>query len=498
MNKHEKTIIIINALSGTFGNVYFSKRSSNGGKKLLQKKYNIKEYSMERESFKSRLGFILVSAGCAIGIGNVWKFPYVAGENGGGFFVLIYLISLALMGVPVLTMELAIGRASRKSIVGAYKKLEKKGQKWHIHGWFCMAGCYLLMMYYTTVSGWIIDYFWKFGTGTFDGISTDEVDGVFNNMMNSPVEMIIFMSITVVLGFLVCSGGLKNGLERVTKVMMICLLSLIVVLAVNSFTLPGAAEGLRFFLLPDFSSVEKNGLYNIISAAMSQAFFTLSVGIASMEVFGSFMSKDNTLAGESIRITALDTFVAITAGLIIFPACFSYNVAPEEGPSLIFVALPKIFINMPLGRIWGTLFFLFMSFASFSTITAVFENLNTSCMDNFGWSRKKSTIINGVFILVMSLPCLLGYNLLSGVSLFGMNILGLEDFAVSNILLPVGALIFLIFCTFRFGWGFDSFIEEANTGKGIKVRRGLVYYFKFVLPILLAFVAVNGFIPNQG
>lgn len=451
---------------------------------------------MERESFKSRLGFILVSAGCAIGIGNVWKFPYVAGQNGGGLFVIIYLLFLLLMGVPILAMELSMGRASRKSIVGAYKTLEKKGQKWHIHGWFCTLGCYILMMYYTTVSGWMLDYFWKFLTGEFDGVKSESAGEVFDKMLANPAEMLLFMGIIIVVGFLVCSIGLKNGIERVTKVMMICLLALIGVLAVNSFMLPGAAEGTSFFLLPDLGTIERNGLYNIVSAAMSQAFFTLSIGIASMEIFGSYMSKDNTLISESIRITALDTFVALMSGLIIFPACFSFDVAPQECPSLIFVALPKIFINMPFGRIWGALFFLFMSFASFSTITAVFENLISSCMDNFGWSRKRATVFNGVLIFVLSLPCMLGFNLLSGFNLFGMNILGIEDFIVSNLLLPVGALIFLLFCIFRFGWGFDNFLAEANTGKGIKLKHGLVFYFKFILPILLAFILVNGLIPK--
>ncbi len=451
---------------------------------------------MERESFKSRLGFILVSAGCAIGIGNIWKFPYVAGQNGGGLFVVIYLVFLVLMGIPILTMELSMGRASRKSIVGAYKTLEKKGQKWHIHGWFCIAGLYLLMMYYTTVSGWMLDYFWKFGAGAFEGISTEAADDIYDKMLADPLEMLIFMAIIIVLGFLVCSLGLKKGIERESKVMMICLLGLILVLVVNSLTLSGAAEGLRFYLLPDFSSIGKTGLYNVISAAMSQAFFTLSVGMAAMEIFGSYMSKDNTLTGEAIRITALDTFVALMSGLIIFPACFSFGVTPEEGPSLIFVALPKIFINMPLGRIWGALFFLFMSFASFSTVTAVFENMIANCMDNFGWPRRKATVLNGIFIFVMSLPCMLGFNVLSGVKLFGMDILGIEDFLVSNLILPVGALIFLLFCTYRFGWGFDSFTAEANTGKGVKMKHGSVFYFKYILPILLAFILVNGLIPK--
>ncbi len=449
---------------------------------------------MEREGFKSRLGFILVSAGCAIGIGNVWKFPYIAGQNGGGLFVLVYILFLTVLGIPILTMELSLGRASRKSIVQAYKKLEPKGSKWHIHGWFALAGNYLLMMFYTSVSGWMVDYGWKFATGSFEGVSTEGADIIFENMLANPLELTIFMAITVILGFAVCAGGVKNGLERVSKWMMIALLVLIVVLAVNSVFLDNSAEGLRFYLMPDFGSVEKVGLFNMISAAMSQAFFTLSLGIGSMQIFGSYMSKDNALAGEAIRITVLDTFVAIMSGLIIFPACFSFGVEPTQGPSLIFVTLPKIFINMPFGRLWGTLFFLFMSFASFSTLTAVFENIISSCMDNFGWSRKKSTLLNCVFMLVMSMPCLLGFNVLSGVQLFGMDILGMEDFIVSKILLPVGSLVILLFCSFRFGWGFDNYLKEANTGSGMKLPKALGKYFKYVLPLFLLFVLVSGFI----
>lgn len=453
---------------------------------------------MERESFQSRLGFILVSAGCAIGIGNVWKFPYIAGQNGGGLFVLIYLLFLAIMGIPILTMELALGRGSGLSIVKAYKKLEPKGSKWHIHGWFCLAGCYLLMMFYTTVSGWMIDYGWKFATGTFDGIEAGQVDAVFGDMLGSPWEMLIFMGITVLIGFLVCFGGVKNGLERVTKWMMLALLALIIVLAVNSIFLSGAGEGLKFYLMPDFSSIEKVGFMNIVSSAMSQAFFTLSLGVGSMQIFGSYMSRESTLTSEAVRITVLDTFVAVMSGLIIFPACFSYDVAPAEGPSLIFVALPKIFMNMPLGRLWGTLFFVFMSFASLSTVTAVFENPISACIDNFGWSRKKSSIINCSLIFVLSLPCLLGFNLLSGVQLFGMDILGMEDFLVSNLLLPVGALVFLLFCSYKFGWGFENYRKETNTGKGIKIGKGMVYYFKFILPLLILFILISGLIPKNG
>lgn len=448
---------------------------------------------MKRESFQSRLGFILVSAGCAIGIGNVWKFPYVAGENGGGIFVLFYLIFLAIMGVPVLTMELAVGRASRKSAVQGYKALEKPGSKWHIHGWFCIIGCYLLMMYYTTVSGWMLNYCVKFASGAFNGIDSAGVDTVFGEMLANPGEMMFFMGLTVMFGFLVCNGGLKNGLERVNKVMMLCLLGLIILLALHSLTLSGAGEGLRFYLFPDIQRAAESGLGKIITAAMNQAFFTLSLGIAAMEVFGSYMSKDNSLTGESIRICCLDTFVALMSGLIIFPACFSFNVQPDQGPSLIFITLPKVFINMTGGRLWGTLFFLFMTFASFSTVTAVFENLLASCIDNFGWSRKKSVITNCIFILIASLPCLLGYNVLSGVRLIGgRDILDSEDFIVSNLLLPLGSLVYLLFCVSKWGWGFDNYLRETNTGEGLKMPRALKYYFQFVLPVLILVILIQG------
>lgn len=450
---------------------------------------------MERESFKSRLGFILVSAGCAIGIGNVWRFPYVAGENGGGLFVLLYLIFLVLMGIPVLTMELAVGRASRKSAVLGYKKLEKPKSKWHIHGWFCMLGCYLLMMYYTTVSGWMTSYFYKFATGTFEsGMTSEQVSGVFSQLQSNPIEMVIWMAIITILGFLVCSRGIQKGIEKVSKVMMIALLVLILALAVNSILLSGAGEGLKFYLVPDFEKVSEIGIGNIVSAAMNQSFFTLSLGIAAMEIFGSYMSKDNTLPGESVKICALDTFVAIMAGLIIFPACFSYGVEPDQGPALIFITLPNVFVNMAGGRIWGTLFFLFMTFACFSTIIAVFENIISFCIDMFGISRKKSVVINAVIILIASLPCVFGFNIWSGFELFGQNVLGMEDFLVSNILLPVGSLIYLLFCVTKFGWGFDNYLAECNTGKGMKFARFLKPYFQFVLPILVLIVLVQGFI----
>lgn len=449
---------------------------------------------MNRESFKSRLGFLLVSAGCAIGIGNVWRFPYVAGENGGGLFVLLYLVFLILMGLPVLTMELAVGRASRRSAVQAYQTLEKTGSRWHIHGWFAILGCYLLMMYYTTVSGWMISYCIKFVTGTFrSGMSTEDTSAVFSSLLSSPLQMGFFMILTVVAGFLICSKGLQDGLEKLSKIMMIALLFLIIILAAHSLTLSGASEGLSFYLIPRFSTVQNVGLGNVISAAMNQAFFTLSLGVAAMEIFGSYMSKDNTLAGEGIRICALDTFVAIMAGLIIFPACFSYGVEVNAGPQLIFITLPNVFVNMSGGRIWGSLFFLFMTFASFSTVIAVFENIMSFCMDMFGISRRKAALINCIIILIASLPCVLGYNLWSDLHLIGgRDVLDSEDFLVSNLLLPLGSLVYLLFCVTRWGWGFDNYLEEANTGKGIKLGRFLKPYFQFILPVLILIILIQG------
>ena len=448
---------------------------------------------MKRERFQSRLGFLLVSAGCAIGIGNVWKFPYVTGENGGGVFVLFYLLFLAIMGVPVLTMELAVGRASRKSAVQGYQALQKPGSKWHIHGWFCVAGCCLLMMYYTTVSGWMLGYFFKFAGGAFDGLTTEAVESVFPAMLGNPVEMTCWMVLTVLAGFLVVSFGLQKGLERITKWMMLGLLCLIVVLAVHSLMLPGGMEGVKFYLLPDFGRAAEAGLGNVITAAMNQAFFTLSLGIAAMEIFGSYMSRDNTLTSEAVRICVLDTFVALMAGLIIFPACFAFNVEPGQGPALIFIILPKVFVNMAGGRLWGSLFFLFMTFASFSTVIAVFENLQANAIDNFGWTRKKAALVNCAFILIASMPCVLGYNLWSGVHLIGgRDVLDSEDFIVTNLLLPLGSLVYLLFCVSRKGWGYDRYLEEANAGEGIKMPRWLWPYFQFVLPLLVLFILIQG------
>ena len=451
---------------------------------------------MNRESFKSRLGFILVSAGCAIGIGNVWRFPYVVGQNGGGLFVLFYLIFLVAMGLPVLTMELAVGRASKKSAVLAYKTLEKPKSKWHIHGWVAIFGCYMLMMYYTTVSGWMVTYFYKFVKGEFQpGMTAEQAGNVFSNLLASPGQMAFWMILTVVLGFFVCSRGLQNGLEKISKYMMSALLLLIVVLAIHSATLSGAAEGIKFYLVPNLDTVREAGLKNVITAAMNQSFFTLSLGVAAMEIFGSYMSKDHTLAGEGIKICALDTFVAIMAGLIMFPACFSYGVEVGAGPSLIFITLPNVFVNMAGGRVWGSLFFLFMTFASFSTVIAVFENIMSFCMDMFGWSRKKSALINCVIILIASMPCVLGYNVLSNLHIIGVrDVLDSEDFIVSNLLLPIGSLIYLLFCVTKWGWGFDKYIDEANTGKGLKMSKKLKPYFQFILPILILIILIQGLI----
>ncbi len=451
---------------------------------------------MERAKFGSRIGFILVSAGCAIGIGNVWKFPYMAGQNGGAIFVLFYLLFLVIMGIPVMTMELSVGRASRKSAVLSYKTLEKEGSKWHIHGWFCIAGCYLLMMYYTTVSGWMLSYAWKFLIGKFDSVASGSAGDVFGGMLGSPVEMGIFMAITVFLGFTVLTLGVQNGLEKVTKVMMTGLLILIVILAIHSITLPGGGEGLKFYLAPNVENVKQVGLFKLIVGAMNQAFFTLSLGIAAMEIFGSYMSKDKSILSESILIICLDTFVALVAGLIIFPACSAYGVSPDQGPALIFMTLPELFINMPGGRLWGTLFFIFMSFASFSTVTAVFENLVAWPSDNLGWTRAKSLVCNLIFMFVASLPVVFGYNIWSSVHLIGgRDILDSEDFIVSNLLLPIGALIYTLFCVSRNGWGFDKYIAEVNEGEGMKLSAKLRPYFTYILPVLILVIIIVGLIP---
>lgn len=442
------------------------------------------------------MGFILLSAGCAIGIGNVWRFPYVAGAYGGGVFVLFYLFFLVIMGIPVMTMEFAVGRASRKSIIRSFKKLEKPGQKWHLHGYLGMAGNYILMMFYTTVAGWMLYYFYQMLTGKFQGKDAGQVKEMFQNMLSSPQILATVMIIIVVSGILICSVGLQKGVERITKIMMSLLLAIIIILAVHSLTLEGGIEGLKFYLLPDFGKMKEIGIWETITAAMNQAFFTLSLGIGSMGIFGSYIDKDRGLLGESINIAVLDTFVALVSGLIIFPTCFSFGISPDQGPGLIFVTLPNIFNGMTGGRIWGTLFFVFMTFAAFSTILAVFENIISCGMDLFHWSRRKSCLINLVAITVLSLPCVFGYNLWSAFQPLGAEstVLDLEDFIVSNMLLPIGSLCYLLFCVTRFGWGFENYRKEVNTGSGIKLPQWLRVYLTFILPVLLLLLIIQGII----
>ena len=449
---------------------------------------------MERETLKSRLGFILLSAGCAIGIGNVWKFPYIAGQGGGGAFVLFYLIFLVILGLPIMTMEFAVGRASRKSPVRAYQALEKPGQKWHIHGYFTLIGCYLLMMFYTTVAGWMLHYFYMTAVGKLAGLNAEQVAGKFTEMLASPATMTFWMVFVVVVSILVCAKGLQSGLERVTKGMMIALLLIMVVLAVNSLFMPGAKEGLSFFLVPDFARMQEVGVVNTLVSAMNQAFFTLSLGIGAMSIFGSYIGKEHSLLGESVRIVVLDTFVAITAGLIIFPACFTYHVDQTSGPSLIFITLPNIFANMSMGRLWGSLFFLFMAFAAMSTVLAVFENIICCGMELTGCSRKKSSLVNLVLIILLSMPCVLGYNLWAwdGFAVFGGAVLDVEDFLVRNLFLPLGSLVYLLFCVTRYGWGWQNYKKEVNTGKGLKVQDWMRGYLTYVLPLIVVFIFAFG------
>lgn len=448
----------------------------------------------EREKLKSRLGFILISAGCAIGIGNVWKFPYMAGQGGGGAFVLFYILFLVILGLPIMTMEFAVGRASQKSPVKAYQALEKPGHKWHIHGYITLIGCYLLMMFYTTVAGWMLHYFYLTATGKFVGMDTEHVTGVFSEMLGQPGVMTFWMILVVIVGILICSIGLQNGLERITKVMMTALLIIMVVLAINSFTMDGAKEGLSFYLIPDFERMKEVGVISTVVGAMNQAFFTLSLGIGAMAIFGSYIDKERSLLGESLNIAVLDTFVAITSGLIIFPACFTFHVDQTSGPSLIFMTLPNIFNHIPMGRLWGSLFFIFMAFAAFSTVLAVFENIISCSMELTGWSRKKSSMVNMVLIILLSLPCVLGYNVWAwdGFAVFGGAVLDFEDFLVSNILLPLGSLVYLLFCVTKYGWGWENFKKEANSGKGAKMQDWMRLYFTYVLPLIVLFIFMFG------
>ena len=451
---------------------------------------------MQRESLGSRLGFILISAGCAIGIGNVWKFPYLCGQSGGGLFVLVYLFFLIILGLPTMTMEFAMGRASRKSPVRMYQELEPKESKWHLHGILCMIGNYLLMMYYSTVAGWMLQYFFRTAAGSFENLDADQVAGAFTGGLASPLIQVGCMAIVVALGFFVNSQGLQNGLEKVTKVMMLALLVIMVILAVNSIFLPGAGEGLKFYLLPSLKRAKEVGIFQVIASAMNQAFFTLSIGIGSMAIFGSYIGRDQALLGESVNVVILDTFVAICSGLIIFPACFAYGVQPDSGPGLIFITLPNIFNHMALGRLWGSLFFVFMTFAAFSTVLAVFENIMAMCMDQFGWTRKQSGLYNAIAMTILSLPCALGFNVWSFIQPLGegSSVLDFEDLIVSNYILPIGAFIFVLFCTTRYGWGWDNFVKEADEGNGLKVQQWMRPYMTFILPLIVILVFILGVI----
>ena len=451
---------------------------------------------MEREKLGSRLGFILLSAGCAIGIGNVWRFPYVAGRYGGGAFVLFYLFFLVVMGLPIMTMEFAVGRASKKSIIKSFQQLEKPGTKWHFHGYVGMAGNYCLMMFYTTVAGWMLYYFYLMLTRRFVGADAAVVGQIFRGMLAKPGVMAGLMFLVVAVGFGICSAGLQSGVERITKVMMVALLGLMVLLAAHSLTMKGGMEGIAFYLKPDFGRMMEVGIGETMVGAMNQAFFTLSLGIGAMAIFGSYIGREHTLLKESVNIAVLDTFVAIVAGLIIFPACFSFGVSPDSGPSLIFVTLPNVFNSMAGGRIWGALFFMFMSFAAFSTVLAVFENIISCNMDMWKISRKKACLINTVLVAVLSLPCVLGFNLWAGFMPFGggSNVLDLEDFLVSNLMLPMGSFIYLMFCVTKKGWGFENYLEEANTGKGLKMAKAMRFYLKFILPVLILFIFIQGII----
>ena len=452
----------------------------------------------KRETFSSRLGFVLISAGCAIGLGNVWRFPYITGQYGGAAFVLLYLLFLVILGLPVMVMELSVGRASQRSIALSFQALEPRGTKWHWYSYCGLAGNYLLMMFYTVIAGWLLYYVVKVLRGDFMGLDAEGVGAEFTELMGQPVIMTVFMAVVVIGSMLVCLQGLRNGVERVNKVMMLALLAFLVVLAVNSLTLEGAGEGLRFYLQPNFHNLMYDAegnwiLGEAVFAAMGQSFFTLSLGMGSISIFGSYIGKEHRLAGEGLRIGVLDTCVAFTSGLIIFPACFAFGVSPGEGPSLIFVTLPNIFNHMAFGRVWGALFFIFLFFAAVSTVIAVFENILAFCMDKWGWSRRKAAGVNLVGILVLSMPCILGYSVWADVHPLGMDISSLEDFIVSNNLLPLGSLLYVLFCTRRSGWGWDNFLAEANTGDGIRFPKWVRPYITWVLPLIILFILVMGY-----
>ena len=449
----------------------------------------------KRERFSSRLGFILISAGCAIGLGNVWRFPYITGQYGGAAFVLIYLVFLVILGLPIMIMEFSVGRASQKSAARSFHVLEPKGTKWHWQSWACMAGNYLLMMFYTTIGGWMLAYVFKMLSGEFEGLDAAGVEGVFNGMLGQPGYMTVWMIVVVLSSFFICSFGLQKGVERITKAMMSCLFLILILLCIRSVTLPGAIEGIKFYLIPDFGKMVENGIGEAVFAAMGQSFFTLSLGIGAMAIFGSYISKDRSLTGESVSICVLDTSVALLSGLIIFPSCFAFGVDPGEGPGLVFITLPNVFNQMAGGRIFGALFFVFMFFAAFSTIVAVFENIISFSLDLFGITRKKAVLINIAAIILLSMPCVLGFNLWSSFAPLGpgTTVQDLEDFIVSNNLLPLGSLVYLLFCTSRYGWGWKNFIAEADAGQGLKFPKWSRIYVTYILPLIILFIFVMGY-----
>ena len=450
---------------------------------------------MKREKFGSRLGFILVSAGCAVGLGNVWKFPYMTGKYGGAAFILIYLAFLLLLGLPIIVCEFSVGRASQKSIATSYNTLEPKGSKWHQMRWVAIAGNYILVMFYSMVGGWMLHYCFKMIKGDFVNVSTESVVNQFDSMLAAPASLMFWTVLVILIAFGICNIGLQKGVEKIMKITMIALLALMIVLAFNSVTLPGAKEGLKFYLVPDFGRMMENGIGNVIFGAMSQAFFTLSIGMGGMAIFGSYLDKKRSLTGESVNIVILDTFVALVAGLIVIPACFAFGVEPAAGPSLVFITLPNIFTQMAGGRFWGSLFFLFLFFAALSTIVGVFENLVSFGMDLFGFSRNKSVGINIVLIIVLSIPCILGFNVLSGIQPLGAgtNIMDLEDFLVSSNILPLGSVVYLMFCTHKNGWGWDNFIKEANSGEGLKFPQKMRFYMTNILPWIVVIIYLKGY-----
>ncbi len=453
----------------------------------------------KREHFASRIGFILVAAGCAIGLGNVWRFPYITGEYGGGAFVLLYLIFLVILGLPVMVMEFAVGRASQRSCAHCFDVLEPK-RRFHWFSWWGYIGCMILMMFYTTVAGWMVAYIPKMASGMFNGASAEATGAAFNAMLADPGEVIAWMLVAVLIGFTICAMGLQKGVERITKWMMAILFVAMIALCIRAMTLPGAGEGIAFYLVPDFSRMFAGGWATFgeaVYAAMGQAFFSLSLGIAAMEIFGSKVDRERSLTGEAINVTALNTLVAILAGLIIFPACFAYGITPDSGPSLVFATLPVVFGQMPLGNVWGALFFVFMSFAALSTVIAVFENLISFSMDKWGMSRLRAVIFNGILVIVLSLPCALGFNVWSDIVVPGIgDIQTLEDFIVSNNMLPLGSLVFVLFCTCRYGWGWDKFLAEADAGKGVKFPAKTRLWVKYGIPVLIIIIFVMGYAPK--